>query len=88
MSKSKEPKYNIGDEVFPVFKTYCDTASRWELKKINICYILYEEGELSYAEYVDWNYGNVDDFPEPDCFPTLEEAQAECDRRNKENEQA
>ena len=64
-------KFNVGDKVFTIIGK--NTIAERKVKAI-----IFEDNTISYSA------GNLDiSYAEGSCFATKEEAQAECDKRNK-----
>ena len=88
-----ESKFNLGDEIYAVpfmFTIGSGNPLKFKVtdkKKVDVIRVtnyINKEGK----EEVDISYFNNDDYndySEEDCFATLAEAQAECNRRNKED---
>ena len=75
-------KFNVKDKLWRILEDNTGVAS-FVVKNISVHYMknfITEKYELT----VYYNYGGYfKDVKESDVFETLEEAQAECDRRNK-----
>ena len=75
-------KFNVGDKLWRILDDNTGVAS-FVVKGISTCYkksIFSEKIEL--AIYYQYS-GFFDDVKEENVFETLEQAQAECDKRNK-----
>ena len=76
-------KFNINDEVWFIDmehdKWFIFTDHTHKIKAIEISVV---EGNYYEVEYIGFYY-----MREEDCFATKEQAQAECDKRNKGEQQ-
>ena len=76
-----ETKFNVGEDIFGL--VYDDVICRWSIIDFHISEItIIEKIGLVYEDLSISKIFNR--FREQDCFATLEQAQAECDRRNNE----
>ena len=77
-------KFNVGDKIFYIYEMF---KGVWRVSSIvEVSYIkIFEKDKLVYAVFEN-DFLPIIFVEEENCFATKEEAQAECDKRNKGDE--
>ena len=89
-----ETKFNVGDKVYCINKIDGTKYQNGQATKTSVWFIEVEEGNVMWFTIgnmtgkisITYAIEKTEGYNEEDCFSTKEEAQAECDKRNKGEE--